>query len=47
MKFTYYVGIDVSKASLDLCLLDGQRVLTQVTCANEVRALKKCLKGLF
>ena len=47
MVASYFIGIDVSKETLDLALLSGNEVKTSVQIANTVTAAKQAVKGLI
>jgi len=46
MVASYFIGIDVSKDTLDLALITGNEVKTSVQIANTVAAAKKAVKEL-
>lgn len=47
MKYSYLIGIDISKNHLDLCVMDSTRsIVTQHRCANRVASLEKLLTEL-
>lgn len=41
MRFNQFIGIDISKATLDICLFDGEQILDQFTCPNSTDQLQK------
>ena len=47
MVASYFIGIDVSKDTLDLALVTGNEVKTSVQIANTVTAAKKAVKDLI
>ncbi len=47
MTFTHFIGIDVSKKKLDLCLFNGKEVLLELECPNSIVAIKKVLKEII
>jgi len=46
MKFNWFIGIDVSKKTLDICVRNEQTVLFSTQIENSVKALKGFLKQL-
>ena len=46
MKFNWFIGIDVSKKTLDICVRNEQIVLFSTQIENSVKALKGFLKQL-
>lgn len=40
MNWTYFIGIDVSKLSLDICVLSGKEKVVNVTLKNDPKALQ-------
>jgi predicted NBD/HSP70 family sugar kinase len=46
-QITNFIGIDISKKTLDFCLIDEDGVLTQLNIKNEEEAILKTLKSLF
>lgn len=46
MHFNFYLGIDVSKEKVDVCLLQNQRLLFWEECENKEKSLTKLLKSL-
>ena len=45
-KYTYFVGIDVSKEHLDYAVVQDGKVLTNKRCDNTPQAILKAIKGL-
>lgn len=41
MQFNQFIGIDISKATLDICLFDGKQIIDQFTCSNSTSDLKQ------
>lgn len=46
MQFNYFIGVDISKATLDLCLFDGKHIIDQITCDNSTTEMKKLFTEL-
>lgn len=46
MKLNYYIGIDVSKATLDFCVRDQQAVVLNATCNNDKKSINSLIKKL-
>jgi transposase len=46
MDYSYYLGVDISKNHLDLCLIDHQHILGHWCCQNTPNALRKALREL-
>ncbi len=47
MRFKYFLGIDISKMKVDLCLFNGEEVLYRQELLNQAKDLKKGLIGLM
>lgn len=47
MKKNYSIGIDVSKKTLDICLVAGEETLAEVRIANRVRTISSTLRRLM
>jgi len=45
-KYTYYVGIDISKETLDVCLFDGKEIIARIKINNTLKDIKGLLKIL-
>jgi len=45
--FTHYLGLDVSKKTIDACLFDGQQVLNQCQCNNTSADLRRMISKLL
>ena len=46
MDVQYYIGIDVSKATLDLAVFNGKTIVLQTQSLNSVVAIKATIKAL-
>lgn len=46
MKFKTFIGIDVSKLTLDICLVTGDGVIESFKIENNEQSIKKFFKGL-
>ncbi|MCY7359323.1 MAG: transposase, partial [Rudanella sp.] len=46
MDIYHYIGIDISKATLDWAVSDGKTVVFQTTTANTVAGIKTVLRQL-
>lgn len=46
MDYSYYLGVDVSKHHLDLCLVDATNELLRIQCANTCSAITEILSEL-
>lgn len=46
MKFKTFIGIDVSKLTLDICLVTGDGVIESFKIENKEPSIKKFFKGL-
>lgn len=46
MNWTYFIGIDVSKLSLDICVLSGKEKVVNVTLMNDPNALQAFWKQM-
>ncbi len=40
MKFTHFLGADISKGKLDFCLFDGESILISTDCSNDHKPMK-------
>ena len=47
MKYNHYLGIDISKNKLDVCVFDGNNILIHLVCKNDVVTIEKLFKGLL
>jgi len=45
-KYKYFVGIDISKATLDVCLFDGEVIIVRITIKNTRKEISGLLKTL-
>lgn len=43
-NFKWFIGIDISKNTLDMCLSDGTKVLAETKTSNEEKAIKQKLR---
>jgi len=43
----FYLGIDVSKEKLDLCLMENSKVLEEIEIKNTAKAISKTISSLF
>lgn len=43
----YFIGIDVSKKKLDVCLLHQGKVIEEEVVTNDIKAISSCLSGLL
>lgn len=43
-NFKWFIGIDISKATLDMCLFDGKSVLAEEKAKNDEKSIKRKLK---
>lgn len=46
MDIRYYIGIDISKATLDWSVYDGKKVILQTSTPNSVLGIKTALRLL-
>lgn len=46
MELNHYIGIDVSKATLDFCVRDQHAVVLNTTCNNDKKSIKSLIKKL-
>ena len=46
MDIHHYVGIDISKATLDYAVFDGKTLVLQMTAPNTVTGIKTALRQL-
>lgn len=46
-KYKFFVGIDTSKATLDVCLWDGKKIIARITIKNNHTEIKHLLKTLL
>ena len=46
MQFNYFLGIDTSKAKLDLCIYDGKQIIVELEIKKGFSILSKLFKQL-
>lgn len=46
MKYSHFIGVDISKSKLDISVYDGKETLAQEICKNDNLSIKKTLKNL-
>lgn len=46
MAFLHFIGIDISKRKLDLCLFNGKEILLELECENSASKFKEALQSL-
>jgi len=46
VKYKYFIGIDVSKSKLDICILNGKKVLIEECIANTVSGINHFFKKM-
>jgi transposase len=46
MKYSHFIGVDISKSKLDISVYDGKQTLAQEICKNDNLSIKKTLKNL-
>ena len=44
MKYSFFIGVDVSKATLDFCLLSEGKSMFHLQASNDQRGIKEFLK---
>lgn len=47
MKFREFIGIDISKSTMDIAILTADNELTELKCLNQKALLKQTLENLF
>ena len=47
MRFTHFLGIDISKEKVDMCLFDGEELLGSIEVMNGPSELKQAFQGLI
>jgi transposase len=47
MKFREFIGIDISKSTMDIAILTADNELAELKCLNQKALLKQTLEGLF